>query len=115
MYFVCTLCKGRFIVTQAQCPKCNPFKPIPKKIDPNKINKPKITKASVRPTRKKRVFNERGAKCAHCGTEENLTIDHIIPRSKGGTNKIENLQVLCKKCNLKKADKMPNQFYSFKN
>lgn len=45
--------------------------------------------------------------CKLCGQEldwKYLHIDHIIPISKGGGNEIENLQVLCVECNLKKRD-----------
>lgn len=38
-------------------------------------------------------------KCLMCGSEEDLTIDHVIPKSLGGKNEIENYQTLCKKCN----------------
>lgn len=38
-------------------------------------------------------------KCKICVTEEDLTIDHIIPLLDGGTNLEDNLQVLCSKCN----------------
>lgn len=44
--------------------------------------------------------------CAVCGAKEGLTIDHIIPLSKGETNKIENLQCLCLPCNQQKANKI---------
>jgi 5-methylcytosine-specific restriction endonuclease McrA len=44
-------------------------------------------------------------KCACCGKEGNLTVDHIIPLSSGGTNYIENIQPLCSVCNSIKATK----------
>ena len=37
-----------------------------------------------------------------------MTIDHIIPLSKGGKNVLENMQPMCYNCNQKKADKMPS-------
>lgn len=42
-------------------------------------------------------------RCKHCDTHKDLTIDHIIPESKGGTLDIENLQTLCRTCNSKKG------------
>jgi len=35
--------------------------------------------------------------------------DHIVPKSKGGTNDPSNAQHLCRDCNINKSDKMPNQ------
>ena len=46
---------------------------------------------------------ERDRCCVSCGSFENLEIDHIIPVSKGGSSERENLQILCKTCNRKKA------------
>lgn len=40
-----------------------------------------------------------GGECARCKTNQNLTLDHIRPRSLGGSNKSKNLQVLCRRCN----------------
>jgi len=45
-------------------------------------------------------------KCKHCKSSQELQIDHIMPVSKNGTNDIENLQVLCRPCNLSKGVKI---------
>lgn len=46
--------------------------------------------------------------CAACGKNTKLTKDHIIPLSKGGSDYIENIQPLCRNCNSKKHNKLPN-------
>ena len=50
------------------------------------------------------IFKRDGGKCQYCGTNKDLTIDHIIPRSKGGKSTWTNLVTACKKCNSKKSD-----------
>ena len=42
-------------------------------------------------------------KCRYCKSKENLTIDHKIPKSRGGTDDISNLQCLCGRCNVIKS------------
>jgi 5-methylcytosine-specific restriction endonuclease McrA len=54
-----------------------------------------------------RMKRRRRRFCAHCGTANNLTIDHIIPLAKGGANEVHNLQMLCEPCNAEKADSHP--------
>lgn len=61
------------------------------------------------PSQKKTVWINQDHKCKCCGkelTEEQAHGDHIIPWSRGGKTIIENLQILCLDCNLKKSDKI---------
>lgn len=52
------------------------------------------------------IYRETGGHCAYCGAKKaNLTIDHIIPKCKGGTNERRNLIGCCRKCNVKKGSK----------
>jgi ATP adenylyltransferase len=60
-----------------------------------------------------RVLQESRGRCALCGAtnkERLLDVDHIKPRSKGGKNEYENLQVLCSKCNRSKGNKDDTDF-----
>lgn len=51
------------------------------------------------------IFKRDGNKCLCCESIKNLTLDHINPISKGGENKISNLQTLCRSCNSIKLTK----------
>lgn len=53
-----------------------------------------------------RVWQRYGGKCAECGAKDYLEFDHIIPVAKGGSNSEQNVQLLCRKCNLAKSDKI---------
>jgi 5-methylcytosine-specific restriction endonuclease McrA len=45
-------------------------------------------------------------RCLCCGEKKKLTVDHVIPISKGGSNSIDNIQPLCRSCNAKKYNKI---------
>ena len=48
--------------------------------------------------------------CQYCGKSKSpLTIDHVIPKGKGGQDTWENLVVACKPCNQKKGDRTPDE------
>ena len=50
------------------------------------------------------VFKRDNYRCVKCGSTQNLEIDHKVPLAKGRSgNKPEDLQVLCKDCNLRKG------------
>jgi 5-methylcytosine-specific restriction endonuclease McrA len=61
------------------------------------------------PFSKKNVMSRDGFKCVYCESNENLTIDHVIPISKGGKSSFENCVTCCKICNFKKNDKTPSE------
>ena len=55
------------------------------------------------------IFKRDEGKCQYCGTTKDLTLDHVIPRSKGGKSNWTNLVTACKKCNSVKGDYALNQ------
>jgi 5-methylcytosine-specific restriction endonuclease McrA len=53
------------------------------------------------------VFARDGWECQYCGSGANLTVDHVIPRSKGGPSTWENIVASCAPCNRRKGDQLP--------
>lgn len=50
------------------------------------------------------IYTRDGYKCCKCQSSVDLTVDHIVPQSKGGTNSDKNLQTMCRKCNMEKGN-----------
>ena len=65
----------------------------------------KITRIVISEKQRNKIFERNNHKCVKCGSDKDLHIDHIIPFSKGGKTEENNLQTLCKVCNLKKRNK----------
>jgi len=51
------------------------------------------------------LFSEYNSLCAYCGRKTKLTIDHVVPLSRGGSNDITNAVPACTSCNSSKRDK----------
>jgi|SRR5690242_12989814 len=63
--------------------------------------------------RKKNIAHllaEANYKCQNCGAEKELQVDHIIPYQHGGTNELNNLQILCRTCNIRKGGTIPEGY-----
>ena len=55
------------------------------------------------------VFARDDWTCQYCGSRSNLTVDHVVPRSKGGASSWDNIVASCAPCNRRKGDALPTQ------
>lgn len=62
-------------------------------------------RARIPKKRRQRVYARDGHRCVKCGRTDRLTLDHIVPISKGGTNAEVNLQTMCEPCNGRKGSR----------
>ncbi|MGQ7719312.1 HNH endonuclease [Melioribacter sp. OK-1-Me] len=59
---------------------------------------------------RKNILKRDGHRCAYCGRGDlPLTVDHVIPKSRGGTDTWENLVAACLPCNNRKGDRTPEE------
>ena len=49
------------------------------------------------------VWDRDGWECVTCGSHANLTVDHIMPLARGGSDDLSNLQTMCFSCNSRKG------------
>jgi len=70
----------------------------------------RVPRAIQRKISRRALFARDGWRCAYCGTANGrLTLDHVVPRSKGGESIWENVVTACAPCNLRKGDRTPEQ------
>lgn len=55
------------------------------------------------------IYRRDGHACVYCGSKNRLTLDHVLPKSRGGKNSWTNLVTCCSPCNLQKGDKTPQE------
>ena len=59
------------------------------------------------------VFLRDSFECQYCGDDKDLTFDHLIPRSKGGLTRWDNVVTACAPCNLLKGGRLPREAQMF--
>ena len=75
------------------------------------LGKIRVPPKTRRPTRKN-IFDRDKAVCQYCSAQlvySKATVDHILPRSRGGKNTWSNLVLSCAPCNTKKGNKTPHE------
>lgn len=60
------------------------------------------------PLTRNAVFARDRHRCQYCG-EHAESIDHVVPRSRGGTHSWDNVVASCRRCNLRKGDRLPEE------
>jgi 5-methylcytosine-specific restriction endonuclease McrA len=61
----------------------------------------------IPPVVRREVLRRDGHTCQYCGSTKKLTLDHVIPRAKGGAHTWENVVIACETCNHRKGNRTP--------
>ena len=70
------------------------------------LNYVRVPRAIQRKISRRALFARDGWRCVYCGTSGGrLTLDHVVPRSRGGESVWENVVTACAPCNLRKGDR----------
>src|SRR5438128_5575179 len=72
----------------------------------------RVPRAIQRKISRRALFARDGWRCVYCGTSTGrLTLDHVVPRSRGGESVWENVVTSCAPCNLRKGDRLPHEVH----
>lgn len=63
----------------------------------------------VPPVNRREVLRRDHHNCQYCGSSKHLTLDHVLPRSRGGQHTWDNLVAACERCNSRKGDRTPQE------
>jgi 5-methylcytosine-specific restriction endonuclease McrA len=58
---------------------------------------------------RRELLKRDGNSCQYCGSTRKLTLDHVLPRSRGGRHTWDNIVAACETCNGKKGDRTPEE------
>ena len=71
----------------------------------------RVPRAVKRKISRRALFARDGHRCVYCGSSGRLTLDHVVPRSRGGDSVWENVVTSCAPCNLKKGNRLPEEVH----
>jgi 5-methylcytosine-specific restriction endonuclease McrA len=69
----------------------------------------RVPRHESRKISRRAVFARDGYECQYCGAAAHLTMDHVIPRSRGGRSSWDNVVTACAPCNLRKGNRLPTE------
>jgi len=70
----------------------------------------RVPRAVQRKISRRALFARDGWRCVYCGTTAGrLTLDHVVPKSRGGESVWENVVTSCAPCNLRKGNRLPHE------
>src|ERR1041385_6615941 len=71
----------------------------------------RVPRTLQRKISRRALFARDGWRCMYCGTTASkLTLDHVVPRSRGGDSVWENVVTSCAPCNMRKGTRRPEEF-----
>jgi 5-methylcytosine-specific restriction endonuclease McrA len=69
----------------------------------------RVPRSVKRKISRRALFARDGHRCVYCGSAGRLTLDHVVPRSRGGDSVWENVVTSCAPCNLRKGNSLPEE------
>lgn len=78
---------------------------------PSYVENNRVTTGRGRHVRHRQtVLSRDNYQCVYCGSTDQLTLDHVVPVSRGGSDEIENLVACCQRCNSIKGARTPEEW-----
>ncbi len=69
----------------------------------------RVPRTLQRKISRRALFARDGWRCVYCGSAGRLTLDHVVPRSRGGDSVWENVVTSCAPCNMRKGNRLPEE------
>jgi 5-methylcytosine-specific restriction endonuclease McrA len=73
----------------------------------------RVPRYEARKITRRALFARDDYRCQYCGAGNRLTVDHVVPRSRGGRSSWDNVVTSCAPCNSRKGDSLPNEIAMF--